>query len=93
MKSAEQRDPPRTVEAYRTRGSNRKAGRALRSRRGKGRPGQGRNLPEYIQITALELLRPEELERHLWMNATRLVEYPLLRAEVVLYGRPARETR
>ena len=51
----------------------------------KDRKGMNRELPEDIQMAALESLVPVELETHLQMNSTRLTSYEEMRNEVVTY--------
>ena len=51
------------------------------------RDDQGRRelVPEAIKMAALESLVPEDMEKHLLMNQSRLGSYELLRREVVAY--------
>ena len=44
-----------------------------------------REIPEEIQMAALESMVPTDLENHLQMNHVRLESYEQMRAEVVTY--------
>jgi hypothetical protein len=43
-------------------------------------------IPDDVRMSSIESLVPEELERHLLLNAQRLSDYVMMREEVVMYA-------
>ena len=51
----------------------------------KDKDGERQKIPEDIRMSSIEALVPEELEKHLLLNAQRLTDYLKMREEVVMY--------
>ena len=57
-----------------------------RYRQRRGPDGKLKTIPEDILMSALEVMCPEDLEKHLQLSRARLPDYETLRQEIVLYA-------